>query len=124
MRPEPSPTSFSYSIEPSAGELRVVGVGPLDLAARGVLCDAVRGVVEGQLQGRTVVLDLTRVEMIDSSGLGELVRALLIWDEQGASWKMLPSESVRRLLALVGVGRFRSGGEHGGWLSSGGYPDE
>jgi anti-anti-sigma regulatory factor len=124
MRPVPSPTGFSYSIEPSPGELRVVGVGPLDLAARGVLCDAVTGVIGGQRHDRRLVLDLTAVEMIDSSGLSELVRALLICDEHGAPWKMLPSEPVRRLLALVGVGRFRSGGEHGGWLSSGGYPDE
>src|SRR3954470_17243221 len=100
MQPEPSPTGFSYSIEPSPGELRLVGVGPLDLAARGVLCDAVTSVTGGQLHGRTLVLDLTGVEMIDSSGLGELVRALLIWDEHGAAWKLLPSESVRRLLAL------------------------
>jgi anti-anti-sigma regulatory factor len=124
MHRMPSPTAFSNSIEPSPGELRLVGVGPLDLAARGVLCDAVTSVVGDQRHGRTLVLDLTGVEMIDSSGLGELVRALLICDEHGAPWKMLPSEPVRRLLALVGVGRFCSGGEHGGWLSSGGYPDE
>ncbi|MFL6041664.1 MAG: STAS domain-containing protein [Gaiellales bacterium] len=122
MQPVPSPRGFSYSIEPSPGELWFVGVGPLDLAARGVLCGALQGVVAGQLHGRTLVLDLTGIELIDSSGLGELVRALLICDEHGVPWKLLPSEPVRRLLALVGVGRFRSG-QHGGWLSSGGYPD-
>src|SRR4051794_10395111 len=123
MQPVPSPRGFSYSIEPSPGELCLVGVGPLDLAARGVLSDAVQGMVPRQIHGRTLVLDLTGVELIDSSGLGELVRALLICDEHGVPWKLLPSDSIRRLLALVGVGRFRSG-QHGGWLSSGGYPDD
>src|SRR3954468_237501 len=123
MQPEPSPGAFSYSIEPSPGQLRLVGVGALDLAASGVLCDVLEGVIGGQRHGRTVVLDLTGVEIIDSSGLGELVRALRICDQHGRPWKLLPSEPVRRLLALVGVGRFHSG-QHGGWLSSAGYPYE
>jgi hypothetical protein len=50
-----------------------------------------------------------RIEMIDSGGRSELVRALLICDQHGVSWKMLPSEPVSRLLALVGVGLFHSG---------------
>jgi anti-anti-sigma factor len=123
MQLEPSHGGLSYLVEASHDGVRLVCTGALDLEARGVLRDAVGRLVSDEVCGRGVVLDLTGVETIDSTGLGELVRALLICDEQGVSWSLIPSDAVRRLLALVGLGRFRSG-DGGGWLSSGGYGDD
>lgn len=45
-----------------------------------------------------------------------LVTALQLCDDQAPSWELMPSAPVRRILALVGLGRIRSG-ESGGWLA-------
>jgi anti-anti-sigma factor len=97
---------FSWWMERSPGQLRLAVAGDLDLAARGVLQDAVIDLLRKYLpSGDSVVLDLTRVGMIDSTGLAELVRALNVCDDVSVRWSLVPSPAVRRLLIIVGLGR-------------------
>ncbi len=56
--------------------------------------------------GRQLVIDLSGVEMIDSAGLGELVRTLTAVQSQRGSVKLAsPSQQVRSLLELTNLNR-------------------
>ncbi len=61
--------------------------------------------------------------MVDSVGLAGLVAALRLCEDRAPSWELMPSAPVRRILALVGLGRIKSG-ESGGWLAGGGYGND
>lgn len=100
----------------------VVCSGTMDIAARGMLTERVRDLLRAGPRS-SVVLDLTGVELIDSMGLQDLVQAVLACDRHPVPWALRPSPAVRRLLALVGMGRLRSD-QSGGWLSGGGYGDD
>jgi|tagenome__1003787_1003787.scaffolds.fasta_scaffold20949950_4 ABC-type transporter Mla MlaB component len=115
-------TGFTYLVERSPDEVRLVGRGTLDLASKGALPIAIDELLGDDLRGRTVTLDLCEVFTIDSTGLSDLVVALRRCDDFAAAWRLIPSAAVRRLLALVGVGRLRSD-SYGGWLTSGGYQE-
>jgi anti-anti-sigma factor len=92
----------------------------LDFEARSTIREAVARLLDEETGDRNVVLDLRGVSMIDSAGLGGLVTALRLCDDHAPAWELMPSAPVRRILALVGLGRIRSG-ESGGWLAGGGY---
>jgi anti-anti-sigma factor len=100
-----------------------VCTGSLDFLARSLIREAVAGLLNDDIGDPKVVLDLRGVSMIDSAGLGALVQALRLCDDQAAASELLPSAAVRRILALVGLGRINSA-ESGGWLTSGGYGEE
>jgi anti-anti-sigma factor len=114
--------SFRAGVELSDEEARVVFTGDLDLAARGALVSATDEAVL-TAGNRRIVLDLSAVERIDSSGLRDLIESVLRCDQVDADWELVPSPEVEKLLQLVRFGRRRSdGGE--GWVSGGGYDEE
>jgi anti-anti-sigma factor len=114
--------SYEVELKASGPEARVVFSGDLDLAARGALVEATDRAV-GAAGGRRVVLDLSRVQRIDSTGLRDLIEAVLRCDQAEADWELIASDEVERLLVLVRFGRRRSdGGE--GWVAGGGYTEE
>ncbi len=114
--------SFGAELRSTPGEVTVEFTGDLDLAARGALVGATEQAV-ATLDGRRVVLDLSRVQRIDSTGLRDLIEAVLRCDQAEAPWELRPSPEVEKLLVLVRFGRRRSdGGE--GWIAGGGYTDE
>ncbi|HEY0389669.1 MAG TPA: STAS domain-containing protein [Gaiellales bacterium] len=117
-------TAQTYDVDLAWGpeEVRVTYAGDLDLAARGVLARAADRAV-ATVGRRRVVLDLTRVERIDSTGLRDVIEAVLRCDRSSAEWILLPSPEVEKLLVLVRFGRRRSDGSQG-WLAGGGYADE
>jgi anti-anti-sigma factor len=114
--------SFDVGLRWTPGEVTVRLTGDLDLAARGALVGATEQAVAA-LGNRRVVLDLSEVQRIDSTGLRDLIEAVLRCDQAEARWELVPSPEVEKLLVLVRFGRRRSdGGE--GWVAGGGYTDE
>ena len=85
-------------------EVHVVQLrGPLRM---GEAVDGLRQTMEDMLGsgGHCVVINLAEVPMIDSSGIGLLVRFLASTKERGGSIKLLkPSQFAVRTLKLVGV---------------------
>jgi len=68
--------------------------------------DRLRSTVEGLLQARDsrFVVDLGEVQMIDSSGIGLLVRLLTAAKQQGGSLKLLnPSKFAVQTLKMIGI---------------------
>jgi anti-anti-sigma factor len=114
--------SFDVGVKWEQHDVRVVFSGDLDLAARGALVEATDRAV-ATAGRRRVMLDLSEVQRIDSTGLRDLIEAVLRCDQAEAAWELLPSPEVEKLLLLVRFGRRRSdGGE--GWVAGGGYTDE
>jgi anti-anti-sigma factor len=113
--------SFDVDVQLGDGDIRVVFSGALDLAARGALVTATDEAVTAA-DGRRIMLDLSAVERIDSSGLRDLIESVLRCDQGDADWELVPSPEVEKLLQLVRFGRRRSdGGE--GWVAGGGYDE-
>jgi len=85
-------------------EVHVVQLrGPLRM---GEAVDGLRRTMEDMLGsgGHCVLINLAEVPMIDSSGIGLLVRFLASTKERGGSIKLLnPSQFAVRTLKLVGV---------------------
>jgi len=114
--------SFDVAVVRQEREVRVVFTGDLDLAARGALVAATDDALRTAGR-RRIVLDLSEVRRIDSTGLRDLIEAVLRCDQAEAPWELVPSAEVEKLLRLVRFGRRRSdGGE--GWLAGGGYTDD
>jgi anti-anti-sigma factor len=114
--------SYEVALEASGPEARVVFSGDLDLAARGALVEATERAVRA-VGGRRIVLDLSEVQRIDSTGLRDLIEAVLRCDQAEADWELIASDEVERLLVLVRFGRRRSDGGQG-WVAGGGYTEE
>ncbi len=86
------------------GAYRIVLAGELD-AAR---ADEIRAAVTGYRVSSQpdVVLDVTAVTFMDSTGLGLVARLRRTCTERGGTVTILnPAESVERLLGLVGFDR-------------------
>jgi anti-anti-sigma factor len=103
MSAPPHPDEFRIEQHRRADGATVVAVfGEVDLATSGQLEAALQGLAA---QKRTAVLDLSRVEFIDSSGIGVLVRATR--DAQRDGWSFLLaaelSEAVQRLFTVSGM---------------------
>ena len=79
--------------------LRIALDGEMDLANAETAASALR---EALLSGKDVVVDLTELSFIDSTGVALLVTAIR---EGGERLSFLPSahEAVRRLLSLTGL---------------------
>jgi anti-anti-sigma factor len=83
-----------------SGRIRVGLVGELDIAG----ADQLRARVEAlALRGTPVLLDLQRLQFIDSSGLGELVRAVTDARRDGRSLEIdaTLSPQVRQIIELL-----------------------
>jgi anti-anti-sigma factor len=76
----------------------VTAVGEIDAST----CSRLQHVVDGVLATRVLVLvlDLQRVEFIESTGLRCLIDTLAVCQERGVRVELVPSEPVRRLLDL------------------------
>ena len=84
----------------AAGRLRLGLVGELDIASAGALKERLRVLAA---RGEPVVLDLGRLQFIDSSGLRELVRA--VSDARRDHWSLelatTLSPQVRQIIDLL-----------------------
>lgn len=75
--------------------------GEVELHSAGLLRDEL--VRAGASDNPCVVVDLSRVTFIDSTGLGVLVGAFKSVREQGALSLVCPQRSVRRVLEITGL---------------------
>jgi anti-sigma B factor antagonist len=86
---------------------RVGDVHVLDISGRIVLGDAtarIRHTISDLLQngGRKIILNLTDVPYIDSSGIGELVRTYTTVTNEGKQLKLLNlTKKIRELLTIT-----------------------
>lgn len=71
----------------------------LDAASAATFKDSIREACQDR-QG-LVVLDLSNVDFVDSSGLGALVASMKAVNQQGKLELAAPTEAVSRLLALT-----------------------
>jgi anti-sigma B factor antagonist len=79
----------------------VLASGELDAFAAPDLAAALTAV-----SGRQVVVDLSRVAFMDSTALGEIVRAARVQDELGSVLRVvLPEGPARRIFEITGLDR-------------------
>ena len=75
------------------GEIDFTSTGPLQATLNAMILPG----------GGTVVVDLSGVDFIDSSGLGALVQADRIANERDTRLILVPSPAVRRLLRVTAL---------------------
>lgn len=79
-------------------------IGSIDLSSRSLLTDAV-GTAVADDSIKQVVLDLSEVEFIDSTGLGAIVESSGRAEDTGRDFLLRnPSPRVGRILELTGLG--------------------
>jgi anti-sigma B factor antagonist len=95
---------FELQESPESGWLRLTLLGELDLAAAPVL-EARLG--ELQAEGRSVLLDLSQLDFMDSTGLAIMTRAISSSTDSGWKFVIDPalSPQVQRLFRLTAVDR-------------------
>jgi len=86
-----------------AGRQVVTLTGSVDLASRALLTDAVKtAVADSDVTG--IVLDLSGVEFIDSTGLGAVVESAGMAEDSSRNFALRsPSPRVSRILELTGL---------------------
>ena len=93
---------FRCEVVPERDAVRVKPVGELDLATTGEVAAALDEMREAGF--RTVVLDLSEVTFIDSSGIHTIVEARRAAERDRVSLVVVPGPpAVQRLFALTGV---------------------
>lgn len=101
--PPDLPVGFSVTVDPAGSTLPDMGIlecsGELDLSTCDQLGAAVAGTSEGDL-----ILDLTSVTFMDSSGIAVLVSSARELDEHGRRFVVVcPQGAPRRVLNLTGL---------------------
>jgi anti-sigma B factor antagonist len=94
---------FGVAVRRDGEALRAVIEGELDLTTEAELVDCVTSAVEAS-DATSIVLDVHRVDFIDSSGLRSLLRCRDHAERHGRSTRLAVSEGpVTRLLRAAGV---------------------
>jgi anti-sigma B factor antagonist len=97
-----APAQFGIAVQNVNGRLVVAVTGELDLAVAGRLDSEIEQL--GVAPNGTLVIDLSRLEFMDSSGLRVLVRAHQRSQEQGFRVVLVQGpDPVQRVLTLTGV---------------------
>jgi len=93
---------FTISVVDDHGEITVVLGGDVDIATVGEVRRALAEAIEAA--HRRVVVDLHRVEYLDSSGIKALVRANIRARVTGKELRVRGADgAVRRILELTGI---------------------
>ncbi len=93
---------FGVTADISDGTATVVIRGEVDVYTAPQLRDCLRGI--GAEDARHVVLDLSAMTFIDSTGLGVIVGAVKRVREDGGDLSLrAPSKSTRRVLDITGL---------------------
>ena len=101
MPPVPDPPTFRLDVHADAGRTLVAAVGEVDLATAGELGDALRA----QLAGAPVLLDLSAVTFMDSSGVRVLDAVLGECAQHGWDLRVRRDlhEHVRQVLDMTAL---------------------
>jgi stage II sporulation protein AA (anti-sigma F factor antagonist) len=100
--PEPQSAVFSCEVRADPGSVRVLPVGDLDMASAPALEARLAQVWDSG--ARNLVLDLSRLRFMDSTGL----RLILAWDarcrEDGCAIRLVPGpRAVQRVFEVTGM---------------------
>lgn len=103
----PGPSSFAVRSSRDGGELTLVVTGDLDHATSHRLPEAVHESAEAEGAPERVVVDLSAVSFIDSTGLGALIRVQQDLTGEGGGTTVLRglAPKFRRLLEMTGLDR-------------------
>jgi anti-sigma B factor antagonist len=95
------PPRFGWSVSREGGDLVIAAEGEMDLAN----ADEFGGVVRAQLAGGPVVLDLSGLTFMDSSGVRMLDGLLREVDREGRRLRVAPElqPPVRQVLEMTGL---------------------
>ena len=99
------PPPFAIRVAPASdGSVRVKVKGELDLSTSRELDETLRREME---PGRRIVVDLSELAFIDSTGLNTLIAALRASDADGGGLAVSPSlpAQVRRVLEITGLNK-------------------
>jgi len=108
----PTP-ELELTSESNAGETVVHGTGKIDAAGTNLLQSTVRRLIPGS---KRIVLDLTGVDSIDSSGLGALVSVYMAARNANCELELAnPKQRVRDLLKITKLASVFEG-HHGGGI--------
>jgi anti-sigma B factor antagonist len=108
----PAP-ELELTTESNAGETIVRGTGKINLTTAGLLQSTVRQLIP---DNKRIVLDLTAVEYIDSTGLGALVSVYLAASKANCELEISnPKPRVRDLLKITKLASVFEG-HHGGGI--------
>lgn len=104
--PKPSatvmPPTFSIEIKPQRGTVEVSPVGELDLATTPQLKSKLEALID--VGCARIVIDLRRVEFLDSSALHALVSAQTCAERDGWHLAIIPGRrAVQRVFELTGT---------------------
>lgn len=97
------PPPFAIDLtSPRTGSVRVQVRGDLDLSTSPKLCDTLIREISG---GKSVVLDLSGVTFIDSTGLNTLIQALGACESNGGALMLCPDlpAQVSRVFQISGL---------------------
>jgi anti-sigma B factor antagonist len=107
----PSP-ELELTIEKNAEETTVRGIGKITSVTADYFQTAIRGAIPGN---KRIVLDLTGVEYIDSSGLGALVSVYLAAGKAQCELELAnPKPRVRDLLKITKLSSIFEGHQFAG----------
>ena len=97
-----TPTFAIDLASPGPGSVRVQVRGDVDLSTSPELGDTLTGAIDG---GNSVVLDLSEVTFIDSTGLNTLIRALKACETNGGALALGPKlpAQVSRVFEITGL---------------------
>ena len=99
---------LQLTTERKADEIIVRGVGKISATSTELLQTTVRGLIPG---AKRIVLDLTGVEYVDSSGLGALVSIYVAAGNAQCELELAnPKQRIRDLFKLTKLGAFFDGG--------------
>lgn len=100
-----SPPSFAIDVAPDGeGGVRLKVHGELDLSTSPELGEIMQREILG---GRAVIVDLSGVTFIDSTGLNEMIQALRACEVNGGGLSVAPDlpDQVRRVFEITGLDR-------------------
>ena len=107
----PSP-DLELTIEKNADETTIRGTGKITSAGADYFQTTIRGAIPGN---KKIVLDLTAVEYIDSSGLGALVSVYMAAGRAHCELELAnPKPRVRDLLKITKLSTIFEGHQFGG----------
>jgi len=97
---------FEFRIDRRDGRVHLSLFGELDVARRDQFQVGLRRARDGG--GDRLVIDLSGLTFIDSTGLGLIISAWTESKREGLALEMVPgsADQVRRTLALTGIDRF------------------
>ena len=91
---------FSVTTERRSGSLRVIPAGELDIAA----ADSLRARLAERAASENLVLDLSRLDFMDTSGIQVVVEAYRAARDEGFDLCIVPApQPVQRVFEIAGL---------------------